>query len=332
VARALLMVLVPTLLAAAPAAPAPAGDDAVLLVAAARRLFAAKGSGGAYRVELLGRTDMLNEGFSYRTYQVIDGGTSVGRFTRVEVPGARGDRVDVAVRLDGEKVVAAVPVRPLKLGDALVDDLSGLTGPFRGIPADRWAGCMAGVFGAFAHLERVVQARAPATLERERAASVVNTMTVTQPAPVLGEPCPDFRRYTLDGQRVSRYTYQNRPFMVMLGSLRDSLSTEMTRNLAEFMEENRTKASLVMVLEDRPQHLMDHLKRGGSFPGTAVSDPEATSRPLFKAPHVPYLFLYDVEGKLVSFTPYPGMMKLRAILASYRARILDPWKPPTQGR
>lgn len=329
-ARALLLVLVPTLAAAA--ATAPALEDGALLAAAARRLFAAKGSGGAYRVELLGRTDMLNEGFSYRTYAVTEGGTSVGRFTRIEVPGGRGDRVDVAVRLDGEKIVAMVPVQPLKLGEAVVDDLSGLTEPFRGIPADRWAGCMAGVFGAFAHVERVAEARAPVTLERERSASVVNTMTVTQPAPALGEPCPDFRRYTLDGQRVSRYTYQNRPFMVLLGSLRDSMSAEMTRHLADFVAENRTKANLVMILEDRPQHLMDFLKRGGTFPGTAVSDPEATSRPLFKAPYVPYLFLYDTAGTLVSFTPYPGMMKLRAILASYRARILDPWKPPTQER
>jgi len=292
-----------------------AGDEASVRAAAAK-LFARP----SVTVEQGRSVELYIEGFQYDNYTVRAANDTLGTVTRIRLArDAAGTPVDVLVRGENGRVQAARAVTPLGSANRPLEDLNPFFEPFAAADAEAWGGVMARFYTALTHLDRVLAGADPLPVQNERGAPVKYPMTVEQPRPQLGEPCPDFRGVTMDGRRVSAATFAKRPFLVFAGSLRDAMSREMQRVLYDAVarREGTKEKPLFEVVElyrDRMQHLRDEIQRGGTFRGLALADPDGDTGRLFKLPYLPVLLGYGADHKLKFFAAYRGVAAtMRAI-------------------
>jgi len=312
--------------------PVFAADDEAALATVATRLFALSPTGGIATATETADRRLATQGLRYTNYGVTVGGTLVGTFTRVRARTAGAPDMDVALRLRGGSVTAAVPLQPLVLGTQRIHDLGPCFAPFDGMSAERYGAATAGLFRAMVAVTDFAAGRAvPAPSPSKQSASAP-VLTVEQSTPRPGAPCPDFRGISLTGERVSAASFAGRPCIVGVGSTRDAPSLELLEELSTFVDDVGDAVGIVGFYPEPTQYLFERLRSGAPLPGHIVADADGTLRRQFSVPFIPYVLAYDGTHVLQLATPYRGRTRLHVDLAAFRRDHVNPTPSPDRSR
>ncbi|MBI4859504.1 MAG: hypothetical protein HY815_04490 [Candidatus Riflebacteria bacterium] len=288
-------------------------DDALARIA--KKLFAPSAS-ATLVVTPVARMERFSEGCRYDTYEVRAGAKALGQFVRIQVFPDTESRIDFAIRLDQDRIVACEPLRPVILKGKEFKALPALFAALKDRPAPSYAGGLASIFHSAALLEE--GSKGP----RPLGASPAPLISVSQLRIAIGDPLPDFRLNALSGRVVTRDQLVGRPAVIVFAQVQDGLSQD-ALVFAKRETDRHPGVQFLAVLGNTALEVKQLQYTFGESPEVypwAALDPDGSVRRAFRARVLPTVHVFDRQGKLAATTLFMGKEALAKEIAKADAR------------
>lgn len=292
---------------------------------AALKLFPPKRGGTIYDIRMKERVELHSKGIEYETYTIEWNLQPVGTFTRIKLVFDTDTHLDFAVRLDGGRIIQAMPMRVVFLDRHPVLGVEKLFSPFEGLRSGTFGEAMGALCDSLLYLERIeegsVEAPKMTDSEFEKLSKALYA-SLPKPGPTL----PAFELTSVQGRKLSASLFGKKVLLAFFGTVTDEADREMIETLRAFAAENASRCSFVFFLGDRPEYLERYLARAKPLPGHVVLDFSEETKKLFQIPTTPHLVGYQ-NGQLRLSTLHSGPADTARALSRFRARSLGaPWR------
>ena len=278
------------------------------LVRAAKKLFAPE-AGDRPVVELRNTIERYSAGFRYDIFGVLRGGKALGTLVRIQVYPDPASHIDFAVRVSGETILGAEPIRPIVLAGKPFEQLPALFAPLKGERVSAYSGALARFFHALAFAEQGAAGPRPAP---SVAPGTPPLVVIRQAEPAPGDPLPKFTGKRRTGKALDSSALAGKPAAVVFASLKDGKSRDLLESVAGALA-GVDGWTVLVVLEDDVQAIAGleaNLPYRETLLADAIAEPSPVIAPLFRVSTWPYLLLYDRKGKLSDRTWWHGPREL----------------------
>jgi len=253
-------------------------------------------------VTLVRRLERHDEGYELEQYAVARWGAPVGEFARVRVLEGFATQLDMALRLDGDRIVDAMALRQPVIDGRAVFEVERILAPFRNLSPTRFGPPMEALCRSLVYVERMGVARSDGGPEPTDEAGRALSQRLFDLLPKPGLILPSFDVTTLAGTRLTPACFGDRPLLFFFGTVGDDRSLAMQALVHRFWSNQQRAVSLVTVFIDSEAEVNAFVDGGGTLVGHTVVDFHEQTKLLFQIPTVPYLVCYDEKGALVAHT------------------------------
>lgn len=304
-------------------------DFRAALQRAALKLFPPKQGGTIYDVRMKERVELHTQGVEVETYGITWNLEPVGEFLRLKLVLDTQTHLDYALRLEGGRIVRAVPMRVVFVSGHPVLGGEGLFAPFEKMGTGDFGPAMGALCDSLLYLERLATAEAQGPkMSDGEFEKLSKALYASLPKPDAALPA--FEARTVEGRKIDGAAFRGKKLVAFFGSVTDEDDREMIDTIAAFARTHGDRCSFVFFLGDRPAYLERYLAREKkTLPGHVVLDFEEAQKALFKVPTTPHLLAYD-GGRLCESTYHAGPAETARALSRFSARSLGgPWRDRT---
>jgi hypothetical protein len=265
------------------------------------------------------RVDRFAEGFRTETYDVRSSKGNVGQLFRFQAFLDPRSQADLVLRIKDHQLVAIDALRPVVFKNHPFTRLQETFAPLKGKPIAQLA---AGLSRVFAALGKLKEAEVPPGPVPKPSPGTPPLVSAIQEALALGQPIPAFEVTDSKGTKVTAASFKKQLVLFVLGTLTDSVSNQMLDGAARVCA-GLPAIRFVPSLKNFPDELAP-MGRWLSEPEAVLSraliDPGGTMQKAFKAPNLPYLFVFDTAGRLVYRNHWEGEDQFKAAVQGLLAK------------
>jgi hypothetical protein len=283
------------------------------LASCARKLFP-ESAGATPAVTRVQTLDRFLDGFRYEVYEVRgSSGSVVGRLVRMQVFPDRQSTVDLVLKTDKDQLVAIEPLRPVTLGGRPFPRLPELMATLRGKPVTRLAGGLATFFGAVGRMQEGLKPPPPPPSPAPGTKPLVE---LSQPGLKLGAPLPPFSVKDRSGKAISNKTLAKQLVVFVFASMTEGISLDMLPAVVRTVD-GFPDVRLVPVLGNLEADVFrftPELHDAERILPRCVMDPHGGIRNSFQIVHLPWIYIFSKEGKLVFSSIWKGVVSFSSDL------------------
>jgi hypothetical protein len=239
----------------------------------------------------------------FKAYNRVD--QELGSFTRMRVYTDEHSVLDLALRLEGGRIAACEPIRPVVLNGEGFFEFPGMLPRLADADPGDYAAGLGRLFESFEYLDEALGSEPeepPPSADKIEALKA--WITESRPAPAAGTPMPAFQVLDEKGVSLSPERLSGKRALLFFGMVNFDDHRQAMAHVQKYAR-SRPGTTLVQVMSNDSDELASFRRRGQVFEGIAVNDAAGTVHDAFRVAFMPCVYAYDKSGKFVKLVGPP---------------------------